>query len=416
MRKIAVVGSGQAGLPLALGLLANGFDVTVATNRTPDDIRNGRVMSSQCMFDASLQIERDLGLNQWEDACPTVDGIGLAVPNPDAPHEKLIDWSARLQRPAQAVDQRIKMPAWLQQFERQGGRLLIEDVGIPELERLAKENELVIAAAGKSEIVKLFERDAIRSAFDKPQRALALTYVNGLRPAQEYSRVAFNLIPGVGEYFVFPALTTSGPCDIMVFEGVPGGPMDCWRDIATPQAHLAQSLALLRTFLPWEAERAAHVELTDANGILAGSFAPTVRRPVATLPSGKMVFGLGDAVMLNDPITGQGSNNATKAARIYLDAILAHGDQPYSLEWMQRTFERFWVYGEQVVAWTNSLLRPPPPHVLNMLGAAGNCPSLASAVANGFNNPPDYFPWWFDAEACEQFVALHMANASRAAA
>lgn len=416
MRKIAVVGSGQAGLPLALGLLAKGFDVTVATNRTPDDIRNGRVMSSQCMFDDSLQIERDLGLNQWEDACPTVDGIGLTVPHPDVPHEKLINWSARLHRPAQAVDQRVKMPAWLQQFERQGGRLLIEDVGIPELERLAKENELVIVAAGKSEIVKLFERDASRSAFDKPQRALALTYVNGLRPAQEYSRVAFNLIPGVGEYFVFPALTTSGPCDIMVFEGVPGGPMDCWRDVATPQAHLAQSLALLRTFLPWEAERAVHVELTDANGILAGSFAPTVRRPVATLPSGNMVFGLGDAVVLNDPITGQGSNSATKAARACLDAILAHGDQPYTREWMQQTFERFWVYGGQVVAWTNSLLRPPPQHVLNMLGAAGSCPSLASAIANGFNNPPDYFPWWFEAEACEQLVAQHMANASRAAA
>ena len=43
---------------------------------TPDDIRAGRVMSSQCMFDQSLQIERDLGLNQWEAACPTVDGIG----------------------------------------------------------------------------------------------------------------------------------------------------------------------------------------------------------------------------------------------------------------------------------------------------------------------------------------------------
>ena len=61
MRRIAIVGGGQAGLPLALGLLDKGYEVTVVTNRDPDNIRNGKVMSSQCMFDASLQIERDLG-------------------------------------------------------------------------------------------------------------------------------------------------------------------------------------------------------------------------------------------------------------------------------------------------------------------------------------------------------------------
>lgn len=417
MRKIAIVGGGQAGLPLALGLLDKGYQVTVATNRTPDDIRNGRVMSSQCMFNASLQIERDLGLNQWESQCPPVEGIGLTVPNPEAPGAKLIDWSARLDHHAQAVDQRLKMPVWMEEVEKHGGTLLLEDVGVQELERLATENDLVILAAGKGEVVKMFERDASRSPFDRPMRALALTYVKGLRPSPDYSRVAFNLIPGVGEYFVFPALTTSGPCDIMVFEGVPGGPMDCWRDIKTPQAHLAQSLKLLQTFVPWEAERAAHVELTDANGILAGSFAPTVRKPVLTLPSGKLVFGLGDAVVVNDPITGQGANNATKATRVYLDAILARGEQAYTRDWMEQTFEQFWRYAQHVVTWTNTLLCPPPPHILNLLGAAGQCPPLADSIANGFDNPPNFFPWWTDPAACEQFVADKMrANAMRAVA
>ena len=70
-------------------------------------------------------------------------------------------------------------------------------------------------------------------------RALALTYVTGMTPRPEYSAVCFNLIPTVGEYFVFPALTTTGECEIMVFEGVPGGPMDCWADVSTPDAHLA---------------------------------------------------------------------------------------------------------------------------------------------------------------------------------
>ncbi|EPM61826.1 hypothetical protein A262_05499 [Pseudomonas syringae pv. actinidiae ICMP 19073] len=34
MRRIAIVGAGQAGLQLALGLLAEGYHVTLTTNRT----------------------------------------------------------------------------------------------------------------------------------------------------------------------------------------------------------------------------------------------------------------------------------------------------------------------------------------------------------------------------------------------
>ena len=113
----------------------------------------------------------------------------------------------------------------------------------------------MIVAAGKGDIAKLFERDPDKSPFDKPQRALALTYVTGMKPRPDHTAVNFNLIPTVGEYFVFPALTTNGPCDIMVFEGVPGGPMDCWREVKSPADHLATSKWILETFLPWEAER-----------------------------------------------------------------------------------------------------------------------------------------------------------------
>ena len=55
MRKIAIVGGGQSGLQLALGLLQGGYQVTVISNRTPEQIRKGRVTSSQFMFHDSLQ-------------------------------------------------------------------------------------------------------------------------------------------------------------------------------------------------------------------------------------------------------------------------------------------------------------------------------------------------------------------------
>lgn len=50
-------------------------------------------------------------------------------------------------------------------------------------------------------------------------------------------------------------------------------------------------------------------------------------------------------------------------------------------------------------------VQQPPPHLLQLLQAAGDAPALASAVANGFNHPPSFFPWWTDATACEAFIA-----------
>lgn len=405
MRKVAIIGGGQAGMPVAFGLLQRGYEVSVYTNRTPDDIRNGRVMSSQCMFANALDVEAGLGIDHWAADCPPVEGIGFALPDPEHPGRKAVDWSARLDRVAQAVDQRVKMPAWLEEFARCGGNLVIEDVGVAELERISAEHDLTILAAGKGEVVKLFERDASRSPYDKPQRALALTYVHGLKPTPDYSRVSFNFVPGVGEYFVFPSLTLSGPCDIMVFEGVPGGPLDRWRDVQGPADHLERSLDFLRTFLPWEAERARNVELTDSMGYLSGAFPPTVRKPVLTLPSGRMVLGMGDAVVVNDPITGQGSNNAAKAAKVYLDAILARGEQAYDRAWMEQVFETYWDYAGKVVEWTNSMLAPPQPSALSLLMGAQAHPALAHFLANGFNHPPRYFPAWTDMAAAEKLIS-----------
>ncbi|WP_049027430.1 styrene monooxygenase/indole monooxygenase family protein, partial [Burkholderia cenocepacia] len=233
----------------------------------------------------------------------------------------------------------------------------------------------------------------------------------GMTPSEPYSRVRFNLLPGIGEYFVFPALTITGPCEIMVFEGIPGGPLDCWADVKTPEQHLDRSLSFLQQYVPWEFERCRDVELTDPNGTLAGRFAPTVRKPFFRLPSGRTVFGMADAVVVNDPITGQGSNNAAKCANAYFDAIVARGAAPFGEDWMQQTFEGYWAYAQHVVRWTNSLLTPPPPHILELLGAAGQSPSLAKTIVDGFDDPRQFAPWWFEPSACAALIREHSVRA-----
>jgi hypothetical protein len=292
----------------------------------------------------------------------------------------------------------------MKEFAKRGGKLVIQDAGPQEVDAYSKTHDLVIVAAGKGEVNRMFERDPARSPFDKPMRALALTYVKNMVPRTPFTAVSFNLVPGVGEYFVFPALTTTGPCEIMVFEGVPGGPMDCWNDVKTPDQHLAKSKWVLESFMPLERDRCDKIELTDENGILSGRFAPTVRKPVCKLPSGKLALGMADVVATNDPITGQGSNTASKAAAIYLKQILDRENKPFDQAWMQDTFDKFWDYAQWVVTWTNSLLVPPAPQILQLMGAASQIPPLARRIANGFNNPPDYAPWWFDAAEAEKMI------------
>lgn len=413
MRRIAIVGGGQSGLQLALGLQQHGYKVTVVTDRSGEDIAAGRVMSSQCMFHTALEYERELGLNYWEAEGPYVEGMSMSIAGPDG--SRPVHWSARLERPAQAIDQRVKYPRWMQEVEDRGGALIIERCDAAGLERLAKEHELVIVASGKGDLKDLFPASPARTMHGQPMRALALTYVKNMTPREEFTAVNFNIVPGVGEYFVFPALTTTGACEIMVFEGLPGGPMDCWGDVRTPQAHLAKSKWILDTFLPWEAARCQDVALTDDNGTLAGRFQPVVREPVARLPSGARVLGMADAVCLNDPITGQGSNNASKAAHAYLHAILERGRESLTDEaWMRATFDRAWT-GEGVGAatlWTNALLLPPPPHVLQLFGAANTLGGIASRFVNAFDDPRDFGGWFLDPGGAERFIAEQQAGAA----
>ena len=405
MADIAIVGAGQAGLHLGMGLLMAGHRVTMVSNRTGEDIAAGFVTSSQSMYDMALGFERELGLDYWQDSAPAYAAAQMRLADSDG--DVMMFWQGDMDAPGQSVDQRIKMPRWIARFEELGGKLLIEDADMATLERLAAAHDLLIVASGKGDIGRLFERNPARSPFTQPQRVLALTYVDRFKPRPGKPAICININPGIGEFVSFPGLTLSGPCEIFTIEAIPGGPMDVWGDVTTPAEHLAVSEKLLREFFPIEAERIdGHLELTDDKAVLRGRITPTTRYPVATLPSGALAFGIADAVCVNDPITGQGSNNAAKCAKVYLDAILAH-DGPFDAAWMNATFETYWDYARYVVDYTNMTLTPPPPHMLAILGAAQGNREIAQLMANSFNDPKSIAPWYYDPAEAEAFLSAH---------
>lgn len=404
MASIAIVGAGQAGLHLGIGLLLSGHAVTMLSNRTGEQIASGPITSSQSMYGMALGLERELGIDYWQDSAPQYAGAQMRVA--DGEGNVALFWQGAMDEPGQSIDQRVKMPVWMDRFAELGGDLRIVDAGIAELEELAATHDLVIVASGKGEIGKLFVRNPDRSPYTAPQRVLALTYVNRFKPRPGIPAICININPGIGEFVSFPGLTLGGACEIFTIECIPGGPMDVWDDVRTPQEHLAVSEHLLRTYFPIEAERIeGHLELTDDQAVLRGRLTPTTKHPIGALPSGAVVFGLADVVCLNDPLTGQGSNNASKGAKIYLDAINARGEGPFDAAWMNAVFEQYWDYARYPVAYTNQTLGQPPEHMLHILKRAETDPGLAHIMANSFNDPKSIAPWYYDAGAAAEFLA-----------
>ncbi|HEX6247601.1 MAG TPA: flavin reductase [Nocardioidaceae bacterium] len=403
---IAIVGAGPAGTMLALGLLQEGRQVTLVSARSAEEIRSGPVMSSQVTFESALEVETALGVTRLLPVSPPLRRMEYDVRRLDG---STAAFTVPLGRPAHSVDLRLKIPALMEEIERLGGKVVVRNAGVDDLEDLAATHDLVVVSTGRGGMAGLFEDDPARSPYSEPQRTIALTYLRDVAPA-DGPALRYHAVEGVGECFTCPGLGVDGPCDIYVMEGVPGGPLDRWADVTTDAEHLARLKELLTEHVPAEADRVRDAVLADEHAVLRGSFTPVVRRPVGTLPSGAHVLGMADAVVLNDPLTSQGSNTAIKSASFYLEAITAH-DEPFDAAWMQRTFDNFWRgWARWATAWTNAWLQPARPHQQEVVAAASDHPGVAAEIVAGFDDPMRFVPWWFDAGAAERFLREQVAE------
>jgi 2-polyprenyl-6-methoxyphenol hydroxylase-like FAD-dependent oxidoreductase len=103
------------------------------------------------------------------------------------------------------------------------------------------------------------------------------------------------------------------------------------------------------------------------------------------LDDGRHALALGDAWVVNDPITGQGANIGSHCAW-EMAAALAAADV-VDENFAARLEEQLWAFAGPVSAWTNAFLEPPPPHVLELLGLASTRQPVADAFARGFADP-----------------------------
>ncbi|MFE0045056.1 styrene monooxygenase/indole monooxygenase family protein [Streptomyces albireticuli] len=393
-------GTGSAGTTTS----TPGYEVTVHAARTPEQLRTGPVLSTQIMFGPALALERAAGLDLWDAETPPLTSLRLAAADP--PGTLSARMGATLDEPARSVDQRVKTARWLELVEERGGRVEYGVVEPDQLERIATAHDLTVVATGHGPLSEIFGRDTRHSPYDRPRRHLAALYAHGVArdPEARGAQVRTNPVADLGEFFAMEGTTVSGPCAMLLWTARPGGPFDCWQDRPGPDATAARTLELLRAHVPWEYELCAGLEPTDAGAALAGAVTPVVRHPVARVGADRHVLGMADAVVLNDPVSGQGANSAARCADTYLRAVLGHGDRPFDRTWMLRTFAAYWEHARHVTAFSNMLLEPLPGHAARILDAAAGHPEVAHRYFNGYADPASFQDWFMDADRADAYL------------
>lgn len=411
MRRISIIGAGQAGLILGHKLLRQEYEVAVYSDRSAEDwLERSAPTGTAYIYGQNVDIEESLGLDFWSQLAPGGDGVHLSF-CPTVGNE-LMEIYGRFKKRGYAVDQRLKNSKWLSEFAARGGELHIEEVSLERLEAIARGSDLTYIAAGKGAIGSVIPRDAERSVYDKPQRSLTMliaTGVKGWLGRCPFQPVKFNFFGDVGECFWVPYYHKSvGKTWCVLFEAKAGGLMDAFGEAKTGEQVVETAKKVIRQLIPWDWEVTKDMELAgnDPFSWLRGKFPPTVRKPFGKLPSGQLVAALGDTAMLFDPIGGQGANNATRMASFYADRIVDRGRGAFDAEWLTANFEAFWKWhGRAAYTFNNLLLEPLRPPAKEALLAASRSPAFADFFFGNFSSPGGYFPWIDDMEGARNKIA-----------
>ncbi|MEV8443969.1 styrene monooxygenase/indole monooxygenase family protein [Actinosynnema sp. NPDC051121] len=378
--------------------------MSLYSDRTAEDHLCDRGRPTACLFGDQVEYEAELGLDFWPEA-PRMRRIHLDLFTDDRSLAFSVD--APLRKPALAVDQRLKFSAGLREVRRRGAKVVIGPVDVDDLDRLAASHDLVVVTAGNNSLAGLFERDQVRSVHSEPQRSLFMMNVHGYDMAArpEHREGVFSFLPGTLEMFWVPFHDKDvGESRSLVVEATPGGRADRFGDVTSADEGLEVLKAVVDELFPHESAFLRPARPTSPVTWIKGQVVPVVRRPVAVLPSGRHVLGLGDAVVLNDPLAGQGANNATRMARFFAEELAGH-DGPFTAPWLAERFDEWWEHGRYTNDFSNGLLAPLTEEQRTVMLAASRREDIGEQLWEGFNDPSSLFPWFFDAAATRDFLA-----------
>jgi len=385
MKNIGIIGAGVAGLHLGLQLRQHGIPTTIYTNRTPEEVRDGRVMNSVAHMHVTLALEEDLGINHW-----TEDQYYYDV------HYHYNGWGTErtfqgyFSAPSRTLDYRIYLPQLMQDFVDRGGHIEYQNLSVSDIQGLSEQHDLVVVSTGKGEIGAMFPKRADKSPYDRPQRQLAVGFWKGVR-RHDRNGVEISVIPNVGELLAIPMWSFSGDVTALLFESVPGGPQEVLTQQKydeDPEAYRQLTLEMLKTHHPTVFERIdeSAFQLQSDKDLLQGGVTPVLREDYTRLPNGKFLLALGDVHLTMDPVQAQGANSTAYSARVVGDAILE--DDVFDEQFMKKVACRRAERLEAASDWINIMIQSPTsPQVPQLFSAMVNNQKLADEFTENFNYP-----------------------------
>src|SRR5690349_13194171 len=120
MTSIGIVGSGIAGLHLALYLQKQGIEATLYSDRSAEEIRGGRLPNTVALLGATRARDTALGTNHW--SAPEHGTYSLAMRIAGSPP---LTFCSHVAEAALFIDMRVYVPRLMADFQERGGTIEI---------------------------------------------------------------------------------------------------------------------------------------------------------------------------------------------------------------------------------------------------------------------------------------------------
>ncbi|MDZ4078446.1 styrene monooxygenase subunit StyA [Hydrocarboniphaga sp.] len=388
-KKIGVIGAGTAGLHLGLYLRQHDVDVTIFTDRKPEEYAGMRLLNTVAHHAVTCEREAELGVNHWPGEKWGYFGHYYYIGTQPQP----LRFYGDLHAPSRAIDYRIYQPRLMEDFLARGGKIEYREIKSEDVPQISTDFDVVVVCTGKGPFGQMFQHDAGHSPYDRPQRALCVGLFKGIKE-KPIRAVTMNFSPGAGEMIEIPTWSFNGLATALVIENIIGGDMEVLAKTKyddNPRAFLDLLIEKLRKHYPDCADRIDEKEFDLANGpldILQGGVTPTVRKSHVVLDNGKLAIALGDVHSVVDPVLGQGANAASYAAVVLAEEIV---DQDvYDERFIELVNNR---RNDRVLGasrWTNFMLknlRELPVELQQFIGALSQNRALADVFTDNFNYP-----------------------------